>query len=582
MPLPHIMRFFAKHWIPLSVAAAALLAATGLGVGFVGDDAFHLLILEGEKTPSADGSMFTFATGDPSVTKTFIENGPYPWFTLPEIKIVFFRPLSSALHRIDFALFGRKGAFWHFHAMLWYLALVFLWALIARRTLTPAVAALATLIFAIDDVHWMPAVWLANRNALVACVPVMFGLYAHVRWRQENWQIGLPLSLLGYGVGMLGGEAWLGILAFVAAYEVFGRNDALAIRARSLAPAAFCAIAYAIAYKLLGYGVYGSGVYLEPLSKLYFQEAPSRILALAGGLLLTAPVDLWALAEQLHRPLVIIGAIGLVLFAALLRRCWPSLHETDRQTLRWLIPGSVMSLVPVIATFPMNRLLIAPSMGASVVVAVILFHWWSTRRIQRARLAGSMCAALAVLNLVIAPLAWPAQSAFVTWFGTISQRWYMNAPIDDTRVAQQDVILLAANEPITLMYPPIIRRVAGHPLPGAWNALSASTSDHIFKRTGIDSFELESTRGTMIQGLFAGLVRGPQFPFKIGDTVSLRNAQVTVVEVTEGIPRKIAVKCKKPLEDPSLCILVWQDFSLRPFTLPAIGESRTIRYTSAH
>jgi len=555
-----------------------VLTATGLGTGFVADDAYHLLILQGEKTPAADGSMFTFAVGDPAVTKPFIENGPYPWFTLPELKIVFCRPLSSALHRIDFALFGPHAIFWHLHAMLWYLALVLLWALIARKTLTPPVAALASLIFAIDDVHWMPAVWLANRNALVACMPVLFGLYAHIRWRQENWRPGLPLSIAGYMTGMLGGEAWLGFLAYVAAYEFFGRSDSFSTRARCLAPAAICAIAYAIAYKILGFGVYGSGVYLEPLSKLYFEAAPSRVLALAGGLLLAAPVDIWALAEQAHWPLIVSGILGLVLFVPLLRRCWPALDETDRRALRWLIPGSAMSLVPVIAAFPMNRLLLAPSMGACVVVAVVLRHWWNTRRIRRARLAGAVCAAIAYLNLIHAPIGWPAQSAFVTWIGIVSQRWYVNAPIDDTRVAQQDVVLLAANEPMTLMYPPIVRRVAGHPLPGAWNALSSSTSDHIFKRTGVDSFELESVRGSMIQGLFAGLLRGPDFPFTIGETIALRNIQITVLEVTDGAPRKIAVECKQALEDPSLNILVWKDFTLQKFKLPPVGESRTLRY----
>ncbi|MBM3289408.1 MAG: hypothetical protein FJY92_04580, partial [Candidatus Hydrogenedentes bacterium] len=307
------------------VLAAAVLAATGLGIGFFTDDAYHLLILEGERTPATDGSLYTFASGDPAVAREFIEKGPYPWWTSPDVKCRFMRPLSNTMHRIDHALFGRNAVYWHIHTMLWYLAIVALWTMIARRTLTLPVAALAALVFAIDDCHWMPAVWIANRNATIATAPALFGLYMHLRWREDRWRPGLPLSIASYAVAMFGGEAWLGIAAYVAAYELFGRTDTIARRAAHLAPAAACAIGYAIAYKTLGYGVTGSGVYVEPLSALYLEEAPGRILALLGGLLIQSPADAWAFSANMRGPLIAAGAAGLMFFGVLLRNAWPAI-----------------------------------------------------------------------------------------------------------------------------------------------------------------------------------------------------------------------------------------------------------------
>ncbi len=562
-----------------SMVAAAILVSTGLGVGFVADDLYHLMILSGARTPAPDGSMFTFAVGDPAVTNEYIRSGPYPWWTLPEVKVVFLRPLSTALHRIDFALFGTNGVPWHVHAMLWYLAMVGLWGLIARKILSAPIAALAPLLFAVDDAHWMPAVWLANRNALVACVPVLFALYSHIRWREEGWRPGLPLSVLGYFIGMWGGEAWLGVSAFVAAYEIAGRNDTLARRAVSLAPAAICAIAYAVFYKSMGYGVYGSGVYVEPLTRAYFVEAPNRILSLLGGLLLASPVEIWGFSPESRWPLAAVGCLGVALFVVLLRRAWPSLEERDRRSLRWLMLGGFLSLLPVIAAFPMNRLLLTPSLASSAVIAVLLRHWWQHRKIGKVPL-GFAYATLGVIHLVIAPVAWPIQSGVVTLIGRVGHQVYESAPITDAESVNQDVILLAANDPMTLMYPPIARYMNGHPLPGSWNPLSASPHDHVFTRTGTKTFELETEKGALMHSVFADILRGPEFPFAAGDQVRLRSGTLTVLDAVDGKPRKIGLAYDVPLEDESLVFLVWLDFRLQRFELPRVGESVVVRYLS--
>ena len=91
-----------------------------------------------------------------------------------------------------------------------------------------ACLALALLVFTLDSSHTWPVAWIANRNALVAAVPALLGLVAHLRWREQGWRPGLPLSMLGLGVGLLGGEAALGVFAYVGAYELVGARGGCA------------------------------------------------------------------------------------------------------------------------------------------------------------------------------------------------------------------------------------------------------------------------------------------------------------------------------------------------------------------
>jgi hypothetical protein len=571
----------AKYPFAYPLIAAALLTATGLGVGFVADDAYHLLVMRGDRVPAIDGNLYSFMPGDAAIAQPFIETGPFPWWMYPEAKARFFRPLTNTLHHFDYHVFGMHALWWHLHGLLWYLAMVLAWILIARRSLSPPIATFASLLFAIDYTHWMPAVWIANRNALIACVPALFGVYAHIRWRETGWKPGLPLSVLGYAIGMFGGEAWLGMSAYVAAYELFGRRDSFVSRMTHLLPAATCAIVYAAAYMLSDYGVYGSGAYLQPLSAEYVKEAPGRILGLIGAHVFGAPIDAWAFFPSSRIAFAAIGIIALILLSILLHHAWPVLEERHRTALRWLIPGAVMSILPVIAAFPMSRLLLGPSIAGSAVIAVVLTHWWQTRVKGRIRATGIVCAYIAFIHIVVAVIAWPVLSGFVTFAGRWAERVYTNSPIDDTRVAEQNLYLIAANDPMTIMYPPIIRRLAGSPVPRSWHCLSGSMGEHIFTRTAANAFELESKKGALVQGVFAEILRDISAnPFSAGDKVKLLDATIEVLDVVDGRPRKIRVTCDKPLDDPSIVFLQWKDRSLQLFVLPPVGESREVKYFS--
>src|SRR5690348_11506485 len=67
------------------------------------DDWFHVAILDGTvsrvqgATASGPWDLFRFFGGNPQVIQLAKESSITPWFTHPELKIAFWRPLSSLL-----------------------------------------------------------------------------------------------------------------------------------------------------------------------------------------------------------------------------------------------------------------------------------------------------------------------------------------------------------------------------------------------------------------------------------------------------------------------------------------------------
>ncbi|WNG36218.1 hypothetical protein F0U61_23010 [Archangium violaceum] len=578
MDTPSRSRWFAfPRMLWLSLLAALVLALPTAWLGFISDDFIHLLILEGFPAPGTPWDLFRFAGGDPAGLQPLLDEGPYPWWTLPELKLTFWRPLSSALAVMDYNLFGRNAVGWHLHSLVWYLGLVALFGALLRRFLPGAIGALALFLFAIDGAHFMVAGWIANRNALVAAVPALFGLWMHLEWREARRPWALPLSLAGLAVGLLGGESALGLFAYVLAYELLGDRGSVKERLRAIAPAALLGLAYLVVYKLRGYGAYGSGSYMDPVGEpgRFLMGALARVPVLLGGLLLEVPADLWVAGEQVRPTLVGVGLLGLGMVVLLVRATWPSLTEDERRHCRWLFLGAALSLLPVAATFPSNRLLLVPGLGGLVAVAVVLVAAWRSRaRGWRPRGLAVGAAVLALMHLVLAPLLWPLMTlAFrQAWIQTEPTLLTLERELDYQRLPQQRLIVFPMATPLMSMYLPTIMATRGMPRPLAWWQTSMSPEPHVFTRTGPDSFELTLTRNQFLTSEFEGVFRGPSHPLRQGAQVKLKGMTVTVLDANEKGPTRIGFTFDRPLEDPSFVFLRWKDNAMRPFTPPPVGE----------
>ena len=95
-----------------------LLSCLGIGLalclltvqlGFMLDDYMHLANTEGILSVARPLGYFTFISS-PDDVQAYTARGPLPWWTLPELKLAFFRPLSSALISFDHSVFPRAMA----------------------------------------------------------------------------------------------------------------------------------------------------------------------------------------------------------------------------------------------------------------------------------------------------------------------------------------------------------------------------------------------------------------------------------------------------------------------------------------
>jgi hypothetical protein len=570
----------------LSLLAALVLALPTLGMGFALDDHIHLLIFEGRWPLGSPFDLFRFAGGDPEGMRRIVQEGPYPWWTLPELKIAFWRPLASALGALDHRLFGREALGYHVHSVAWYLGLVAVFGTLLRRLLPGALGALALFLFAVDDAHLMPVGWIANRNAVVATTLALLGLWLHLEWREARRPWALPLSLVVLAASLTAGETALGVFAYLLAYELLGARGTLAERLRAVAPATVLALAYLGVYKALGYGAQGSAMYLDPMGEpgRYLVAALGRVPALIAGLL-GAPVDLWGLSPGSRPVLVGVGLVGLALLGLLLRSAWPGLSEEERRHCRWLAAGAGLSLLPVASTLPMGRVLLVPGLGASALLSVVLLHAWRSRRQQGWSRRGAVVTGgvLALFHLVLAPLSWPAMAMMIRQFGASTEELARKAgrEVDFARLPSQRVVVLDARDIGVALYTPVLWALQGQPLPRSWWPLSVTPRTPVFTRTGPASIELELPEGHFLTSDAEQSIRGPQHVLGVGAKVTLEGMTVTVLAAEAEGPTRLGFTFDVPLEDPSLVFLRSREGGLRRFTPPPVGTRLELSVVTA-
>lgn len=557
-----------------ALGLAFLLALPFCFTGLFMDDYLHQLLLAGHVGAAGDRwHLFTFVSGVPAETQPFIENGPYPWWTLPTLHFSFARPLTGLLANVEHVVVGSFAPALHLHSIVWGLALVWVVTTLYRRLALPtAVVGLATVLFAIDDAHAIPVGWVANRNALVATTFGLAAVVAHLRWRVDGWRPGVPVSVGCAALGLAAGEPALGALAYLGAWELTLGPGGLRGRARALVPMALVGLVYVALYRWSGSGAYGSEIYSDPVREplAFLARAPAKALALTGAQFLGATADLWLLKTSVRPALVLAGVVALLLVGWMLRRVWLTLTDEARGSLRWMLLGSALSVVPVLATFPLNRLLLMPSVGASVVVSVLLVHGWRAAS-RRLRLGARLLFVPAVVQCVV---AWPANAVAYRLGADFLERASLDTPLTDAQLAG-DVVVLLAPDPATALYPPLVRLHHGRPRARSWVSLSMAGFPHRVTRRSARELELEVVGGRMLESVFEQLMRSSAHPVPLGHRVRLARLEVEVIGLDEGLPNRLRVTFDEPPEASDVTLGQWVDGRLVALTLPQPGEVLT-------
>lgn len=437
---------------------AFLLASPSLLCGYNTDDFLHAAAFAWGHPPF--DSLFGFTRlfdlareGESDFLLALRDRGSLPWLADPDLKLAFFRPLAGLTHALDDYIARGSPALAHLHSTLWY-ALCALAALRAYRRLAPGPwAALAALLWVVNDEHAFAAGWIASRNALMCTA---FGFVA-----LERFAAGRSLAAaLAMAAAMCSGEASVSVYSYLLAYLVFLDERPLHKRALAALPIASVALVWLLVWVGAGYGTSGTGMYIDPTTHpaRWLGAAMIRWPVLASAALVGPLSMLQPLARVDLAPLFGAGSLLSVAFVlALLRRCVP-LDKTSA----FLLAGALLSLVPFVGTAPGGRMLLIPALGVAGIVA-------------RALLSGAGRAEKAVLWGLHAAL--PAISFVPSLFATASTDAIIVDPLTEEVFGEapgRDVVLVNAPSLFFASYAPAVLGVEGRPVPPHFRVIAPS------------------------------------------------------------------------------------------------------------
>jgi hypothetical protein len=596
--------------VACAVALGLWLRADALGGTLLADDYDHYAMRAGIY-PVARGplDLFNFVSADPLERQALMRAGRLPWWSDSKLELSVFRPLASALVSLDYAVLGGVPYRMHFHSMLWWVVLMLGVARLFYSVLPLPIAGLALLLYACDEAHGVPVAWIANRSALIAIAFVVWGLWAHVMLRTRGLRGGQVLSLACVALGLLAGEHAVGALAYFVSFEIFAARDAPGRRVRALAPVAALCTLYAGLHQWLGYGVAGSGFYIDPIRQplRYLTACAERLPLLVGDITLglgaewhfgDPPFRLWlndsgALPkswlsfENLHGAQFTLGALAVVASLALTVWLWRSASTVRLQgvALRWLWPGALLSLIPMCSTVPMSRLTVGAAIGADAMIALIVVAavhtTFGASRVLPKIAGGALAASLLWVHGAYASVRTRDNVKGWADHSQAEARWVRQAQLDDTRVAGQKVFVIAAADWLSQAALPFLRHSQGRSVPlGSYLLSGGFAQAHMLDRVSdrvLDVYML----GTGMDGTFSGSAyRGSENPFRGGERVSLPEFSVQVVSVSRDQPSCLRVTFKKSVDDPGYVFLYAYKTGLGQPRMPSVGTSISLPHPS--
>ena len=585
-----------RHLPTFAAAIAMMLTVPTLWRGWGwSDDMLHRATLRSASLPEALSGLFVFL--DPSKNRQLMDAGTLPWWTLETVRTAFFRPLAAFTHWLDYRLWPESALLMHAHSVLWYGCVCALTALIYRRLMGRTLAAgLAALIFAADIGHLSCVASLAGRNALLALLFGLLTLAAHDRWRQGGGRINALLAPLCLLLSLLSAEAGVGTGAYLLAYALFLDRGSWRQRLVSLLPYAAVAVVWRVAYQWLGYGVWGSGFYVDPVGEpLRFAKGAlerSPVLLL-GQWSIPEPgayaiLSMWASRAYWLVALLCVTLVGVML-GPLLRK--------DRVARFWGL-GMLLAVVPVCAvSLPSGRLLIFVGLGAVGLIAQFVVGmlgrsgWLPVRRIWRIP-AWGLCLSLLWFHAVVSPVLLSASHTVLdSFFNAITDI----GPLPGAE--RRDVVIVNAPCPGYFIYVPSLRQTRDQPLPAHIRILAPGYFSVEVTRTDDCTLLVQPENGYLVQpgaivrgsrDLFPlahpaygyqhgdGFFRGDAFPMALGQRVELTGMHVEVTRLADGGQPSVArVRFSRVLEDASRTWLVWswEANAYEPFEPPAVGET---------
>ncbi len=519
---------------------ACILAAPTLDAGLVGDDFAQAEFLTASRegtTTARWWDMFVLVDGAQALELRAA--GRIPWWSDPQLRVEFFRPLSVATHQLDHRLYPEQPWLMHVHGVLWYaLACGLAWAVARRFCSTPAAAGVAALVYASAFGHMIPAGWLAHRNALVVTVFSLLTILAHDRWRRDGDAKAGAGAAIALTLALLSGEAGIVALGFVLAHAVVFDPSPWRRRILAMAPSVVIVMGWRLLHVGLGYGVVGSGAYIDPLGDVqgFLAAFPRRYgqlatLSVSPPFVPDAPMVVWWIATAL-----------LLLAAAAF------LASVPNRAARFGALAVVLGIVPLTTSVPFERLLVTTSFGAALLWGELLDAWLLSGPVGVVRRAAAIL--VVAVHLVISPAAFVWRGAALEQLQPTGEalgghEWMAGAP---TIVIVHTPNYLSCDE---------LARV----LPSGsrlW-VLHGGFEPPIVERIDGQTLELRSEQGwpgDPVTEFWRSPVRRP---FVVGERIETDGYVAIVQEVEAGRATRVHFRFPRPIDDPSVRWVFWRD-----------------------
>ncbi|MBZ0257132.1 hypothetical protein K8I31_13780 [bacterium] len=545
-------------WLPYGLALLPLLLiAHSFNDGWYGDDFVQRVWLvnspETNETAAAlspSGAppanrfsyslfeLFTFADGGPRV-QHWIERGLIPWWTHPELRIRFFRPLAGITHWLDYQLWPQSPLMMHIQNALWMLLMLAAAVAVLRLMLPPKVALLAAALFALNECL-AGAAWIAGRNALLAAAFVFAAIYFHHGWRNGEKRC-FFYAMFSLIAALLSSESGVGAFCYLLAYELFLSQGLYKKRGAALAPYLAVLIVWKVLYVLLGYGVAHTDLYIDPLNAAQFIPAVIfRYPALLRTLLFPNAFEPYSL---------------LFIWCVVLIGCAAAPVIKQNATARFFLLGMLLSLLPACSHawgVSVERLFYLSAFGASGLFAVVAAYWF-----QRA--PASLSVRIVIASLVVCMMMLSANSMFTKSSKPLQeQRDLVNAvsPYNEFTLQSGGAAFLFGTPNSTWhFYYPFLNASASRL--AAYNLLP----DLNYEIELIDENQMVvSMKKVWRLNEFDSVWRDRiSFHFEEGRRIYAGEFEVVVLKVDEdGSPRKLQFNFRKPMADSNYYWRQWR------------------------
>ena len=600
-----------RYFSIVLVVLAIVIMAPALKVGWVIDDLLHRpLLLDSNRLnddfiqlysmPAESGQLsfvinniYSFVRPEVNLSK-HRNQGFIPWWTNDNLRLSFWRPVTSFTLWLDYQLFPDSAPLMHAHNIAWFAAVVFLVTILYRRLLGPIwIAALAGLLYTLDKNYYLPVMLMAARNVLLALVFAILAFFAHRRWRRDNSSSALASALCCFALSLLSSEAGIAALTYIFAYALVLDNRTWRKRAQSLAPYVVIVVIWRIIYNILGHGTYGNEYYLDPVREplhymlAVFQRGPILLLGQLSGI----PSIIFYHLSDSAKVAGWLFAVGFITFVVIM--FLPLLRE-NRMARFWFL-GMMLSVLPICAVSLMNRNLFFVGIGAMALVAQFiggLFSkqsWVPNSRLWRVP-AWALCVALLVIHIGVAGIARVRMPDMVHTMIKNTEKAVETGLLPGLN--SQDLVLVNTPLPVGFTGEYYLRSVQGQPLPKAVRALSLALSPTKIIRTDQKTLMLRACSGSLLSlaheqkthflhGVYYlehinSLFHSAGHPMRIGDRLELTRMSIEITDVDDqGHPAEVLFTFAVSLDAPSLRWLQWdwKKHSFIPFNVPAVGQS---------